>query len=383
MENKFSGIYGQAHATDTLFRMYLSGRIPHALMFSGPEGVGKHYVAIRFAQLLNSERPDNGLFAAAEDVSPENDPVLKKVASLQEPYIKYIIPLPRGKNETSDSAPTEKLSAETLELLREEISKKSANPYHKVSIPDANTIKITSIRDIKRFISYSFDELKYRIILISDAHLMNDEAQNTLLKSLEEPPEGVIFILCTDKKDRLLETIRSRCWIVNFEPLLNNELQEVLISHFGVEVQIASGIVPFANGSVTSALELLKYDFDELQKRTINILRYAIALKYHSAVKEMSTVLEDSSGQTLRLTIDLMNYWISDLQKNKYNTGSYFFSRFSETIEKFNLKFPGADMLKVSDRLDRLAKTIDNNVNLNLLALNVIFELASLRYSDK
>ena len=63
---------------------------------------------------------------------------------------------------------------------------------------------------------------------------MNTEAQNALLKNLEEPPEGVIFILCTSSPEKLRETIRSRCWRINFQPLDDNQLYEILVEKFAL-----------------------------------------------------------------------------------------------------------------------------------------------------
>ena len=61
---------------------------------------------------------------------------------------------------------------------------------------------------------------------------MNEESQNALLKNLEEPPDGVIIILCTSSPEKLRETIRSRCWKVNFRPLPSQIVKEILINKF-------------------------------------------------------------------------------------------------------------------------------------------------------
>ncbi len=97
------------------------------------------------------------------DNSDESEKALRLIGQLQEPYIKLIIPLPRGKNETDTSSPTEKLSQDEIDLLREQIEIKATNPFHKISIPKANSIKINSIRDIKKFLSMDYNEIGYRI----------------------------------------------------------------------------------------------------------------------------------------------------------------------------------------------------------------------------
>ena len=183
--NYWSGIYGQTSVINILNKLLDNSSIPHAFLFTGLPGVGKEFTAIRFAQALNSNY----------DLSEDSAKISNLISNFSEPYIKYILPLPRGKNETDTSGPFEKLSVEENENYWEELGKKIKNPYYKIQMQRASNIKISSIRDINKFLSINYSDIKYRIILISDAHLMNEEAQNALLKNLEEPPEGIIFIL--------------------------------------------------------------------------------------------------------------------------------------------------------------------------------------------
>ncbi|HEX2960586.1 MAG TPA: hypothetical protein VHO43_02275 [Ignavibacteriales bacterium] len=363
-------VKGQNAAGDLLYKICSSDKIPHAFLFSGPEGVGKHFMAVKFLELLNSSPVDNG---------SSNHAI--KVRNLSEPFVKFVMPLPRGKNETGDNTPTEKLSAEALEQLKEELEKKVKNPYYKISLPGANTIKISSIREIKKFQSLTYEEAKYRAVIISDAHLMNDEAQNALLKSLEEPPEGMIFILITPFKNELLPTILSRCWTVNFDPLKREDLSQILQEYFGVEKSLSDRISVFSNGSLTHANTLIDQDFDFLIDKTINILRNSLALKYKTALKDISSFTGTNSASQMTLLIEMIITWLNDAGKSKLGLKEYLFNGHSDTLEKFNMRFSRAAIDEVVFRLSDLAHSIDNNLNLNVIALNIIFELASIRYS--
>ena len=148
-----------------------------------------------------------------------SEKIIKRIEQLSEPYIKYIIPLPRGKGESDSTSPTEKLTPDEIDLIKEQL-------------PKANNIKISSIRNIKKYLSLDYSEFAQRFIVISDSHLMNEEAQNALLKNLEEPPENVIFILCTSQVSKLRRTITSRCWRINFDPLSEQEISEILKKYF-------------------------------------------------------------------------------------------------------------------------------------------------------
>jgi DNA polymerase-3 subunit delta' len=224
----------------------------------------------------------------------------------------------------------------------------------------------------------SYDEINYRIILISDAHLMNEEAQNALLKNLEEPPEGIIFILCTPFPNLLRETIRSRCWQISFQPLENKDIKQILAEYFSVDNLLAEEVAPFAGGSVATALKLLDQDFELLRDRTIYILRYTFGRKYHSALSEFNNILADNSADALRLLVQMIVKWLIDLQKFKYGTEDFYFTKHIETLEKFNKRFPDVDLQSTIFKIDRLASLIQNNINQNLILLNIILELSAL-----
>ena len=366
--NNWSGIYGQTSVINILTKLLESSSIPHAFLFTGLSGVGKEFTAIRFAQALNSSNLSD----------KDSEKISNQINSFSEPYVKYILPLPRGKNETDSSGPFEKLSAEENETYWEQLKKKISNPYYKIQMERASNIKISSIRDINKFLTMNFSDIRYRIILISDAHLMNEEAQNALLKNLEEPPERIIFILCTPYPNLLRETIRSRCWKVPFQPLMEEDITKILTEHFAVEHTLAKEVSPFSGGSVTSALKLIDQDFELLRDKTIYILRYSFGRKYHSAVSEFTNILSENSAETLKLVIQMIITWLNDFQKYRLNVGDYYFNKYIETLQKFNKRFPNVDIQKTVFNLDRMASSIQNNINQNLIILNIIFELSAL-----
>lgn len=360
-------IYGQTKAVETLRKIYESGKIPHALLFHGNEGVGKHFTAVEFVKLLNSNPSDN-----------KSADSLIKISKLNEPYVKYVFPLPRGKGESNDNTATEKLSQETLEQISSEIEKKSKNPYYSFTIEKANNIKINSIRDIRKFVSYNFDDIKYRVILISDAHKMNTEAQNALLKNLEEPPPGFIFILSTPYKDRLLPTIASRCWHIHFNPLTPELIEQILLKYFDFSEFEVKKVSSFSNGSVNEAVKLLNKDFDELLNKTITILRYSLGKRYNTAINALNELASDKSLDSYKQILFLISNWFNDVNKNRFNRDEKYPAEYIDTLAKFNEKFGNSDLASVIKKINLLESSTDKNVNLNLISLNIILELASI-----
>ena len=180
-----------------LEKMFHSNQIPHALLFHGPEGSGKEAHAIELASLIN--------YKTKADI--------EKIKIFQHPSIHLIVPLIKEKNINKNSDALNTLSEKSLELLINMKKQKMLNPYYKISFPKKSTILINSIRDIKKNIHLNNTDY-YNIYLIFEAEKLcypRNEAGNALLKVLEEPPDKTIFILVTSQKEKILDTIQSRC----------------------------------------------------------------------------------------------------------------------------------------------------------------------------
>ncbi len=366
------GIVGQERALKILSKLYESGRVPHALLFVGNAGIGRHKLALNFLKLLNNKLPEE-----------KRERVFRSIENYAEPYVKLILPLPRGKGENTEDGPLDKLTAQQIEEIREQISLKAQNPFHQISITAANAIKINSIRDIRKTISMNVPGNEFRIIIISNAHLMTTESQNALLKSLEEPPERNIFVLITDSPDRLLETIRSRCWMVDFNPLKEEEIEKILTSNFKINTNFAKLLAALSDGSVAKALELSNYNLDDLFDSAITILRYSMGRKYFTALNSFESILENYDSKAIFILIGLILKWIRDTDKFKYLESVDYFKNNSETIQTFVSRFGDIDIFPVVQRIDQLIKYLDNNVYLNVITMNIIFELSNLIIRNK
>lgn len=363
----WDSILEQERAKEILEQFINKRRVPHALIFSGQEGIGKFFTAIQFAKILYSSLSKS--FA---------EHAHKAITNLQEPYLKLVVPLPRGRGESSEDSPTDKLSKEQLESIQSEMQKKILNPYHKISLENANTIKISSIRDIKKFLSTNYEDIPFRFVIIYEAELMNPQSQNALLKSLEEPPEGLIFILITKDKNKLLPTIQSRCWSIDFEPLSVEAVKKNLISFYSFDETEAEKVSVFSEGSVLTAVELSERNIDQLMTDVISVLRYSLAKRFYSAKKDLSNIVNSKSTEDLKLLIKLIKFWLSDTVRNKNSATNYYFEQYKDTIEKFNQKFSEVNSYEIFSRLDALEDYCDRNLNLNVLLLNLIFEVASI-----
>ncbi len=165
----FSDIIGQAKALALLSRAVASGRLAHAYLFAGPDGVGKTTVALDLAAVLFCQQPQ-----AAKPCG--SCPGCLKFQSDNHPDFVRIR-------------------------------------------PDGAAIKIDQVRSLKKALNYAPFEGKQRIVLLEDVHTMRREAGNSLLKVLEEPPPNNLLILVGNSSGSILATIVSRCQVIPFTPL--------------------------------------------------------------------------------------------------------------------------------------------------------------------
>lgn len=350
---------GQGKIRGSLTHFVQSKTLHHALIFHGEEGFGMDTIAIQFAQLVVNKPSNTEKF-------------------LDNANIKFIIALPRGKNETESDGPMDKIPLPEFEVIKNELRKKESNPYYQLEIPNANDIKINSIREIQKYLTLKPESDQKRVIIISQADLMNEAAQNALLKNLEEPPENTYFILTTTKVNHLRETIRSRCQEFQFSPLSETEIEDILTNFFEIEEHSTHVVSRIAEGSYTKALELLKSDVDFFLEKTISILRFGLVGKYYSCLHEISEIGkkdENDFKQVIRFII----YWLYELRSSRDGKIPYYFINQKETIDKFNLKYGMIDLIKIIKDCENLLYQITNtNVNINIIKFRLVMLLSSI-----
>ncbi len=368
LTDPWTGIYGHDQEKSDLLKIFTGKRVPQSLILSGPKGCGKDFIASRLIKILN---------LITGNIS---DPVrFIKRGNFHEPMIKYITPLPVAKGESADDHPFAKYSETEFNTIMSEYNIKETNPYHLLSIPRAFDIKISSIRDLYNYFGLAITEYTYKGIIISDAHKMNLPAQNALLKNLEEPPQGYIFFLTTDKPEYLSQTIASRCWHFNINPLSGDDLRDILINYYETEPAKAESLAVIAEGDLPFALELIDNDVTELRKKIIDFLRFSLAKRFHSAASLFEEEFVDEKESTLiPLIIRMVLKWIKEYYNYINGREPVFYREYSDTFSKFYAKFPDASLHEVSQKLESaLYRYNENNVNINIIFMKLMFELAS------
>jgi len=202
---RFSDILGHEKPLNTI-NAYIEGScFSGGYIFSGPEGIGKKTVAKIIAQKLN---------CTAESEKPCGS--------------------------CSSCLRIEKLQHPDLHIIES----------------DASQIKIEDIRNLQREASFRPYEGLMKVFIIDDAHRLNPESANSLLKILEEPPRKSLIILITHKPQNIFKTILSRCKVIRFSPLAITRLEDVLIKDYLIERAAAHFLSFYAEGRLGLALRL-------------------------------------------------------------------------------------------------------------------------------
>ena len=275
----FEEVVGQNHITTSLKNAIKNEQISHAYLFCGTRGTGKTTIARIFAKAINCENPVNG--------SPCNK--CKTCVALSEPS--------------------------NLDI---------------VEIDAASNNRVEEIRELREKVKYPPVNGKYKVYIIDEVHMLTDSAFNALLKTLEEPPKYVVFILGTTEVQKLPATILSRCLRFDFKLISNEQLENLVKKIFddskikyedaGVSLiaklgegsardtlSIADMCVAFTNKNVTykSVVEAVGTTDNSTLK---TLAKYLLTKEVNGLLGEINTIA--NSGKNLsQLAKDLAGYF--------------------------------------------------------------------------
>ena len=240
--------------------------------------------------------------------------------------------------------------------------------------PDGNSIKIAQIRNLQSDIIIK-PHKKYKIYIIDKSEKMTTEAQNALLKTLEEPPEYAIIILVANNKESLLPTIRSRCEIIKFTPIPFMEVKNYLISQ-GVESNRANLLSSFSRGSMKKALELSSSnEFYEMKE---NVLKYIETILNKSMVEILDIPGDMEQYKADIITIlDMMINYFRDIMICKENVDKDMIINADKMvfIQNMSKKITYSQVAKIIDIIEDTKIKIKGNCNFNVsiqvMSLNI------------
>jgi DNA polymerase-3 subunit delta' len=361
-------IIGQRRIKNLLRSAVERGRVAHAYLFYGEEGVGMDAMAIEFARVLNCER--GGVDACGSCSS------CKRFDNLQHPNLRLIFALPRGKGERNDESPINALTDPEVKLIQDQLRRKAQNLYHRIEVPKGNEIRINSIRELRRDASLSAFAEGWKVFIILEAERMNDEASNALLKTLEEPTPKTVLVLTTSKRERLLPTILSRCQPVKFDSLPSEDIRDALIARHSVRMEHAQLVATLANGSFSRAIALLGADISESRDAVVEFVRNALGNRASKLFEQIEELAARYDRPAMERWLSLMLVWFRDAEAIRLGTSNGIVNVDQlEPLRGFVKNLPNADHTRMISSVEEAIALVGRNVYLPLVLANLAYRL--------
>lgn len=374
---KFDKVIGQEEAEARLQQLVDEQRIPHALMFTGPEGCGKMALALAFASFLLGERwKGKSLLANASAITNAE----AMLAQWQHPDLHFSYPVIKSKGAGSDSKITsEDFAKEWRQMLGggPYFSLEQWMRYMNAENQQASIFEAESDRLMRKLnLKSSLGGNKVSLIWLPER--MNLTSANKLLKLLEEPPLKTFFLLVSEHPELLLETIRSRVQVFAVTRIDDESVSEALTERQGIAPEDARRIARIANGDWMKALEEIDADNEnkEFFALFVTLMRKAYA-KDVKSLKAWSQTVADFGREKQKRLIAYMMQMVRENFMYNFHTPQLCYMTQAEEIfaQKFAPFINERNVLLFQNRLQLMMRDISQNANGKLQFFNFALEV--------
>ena len=338
----FNEMIGQDVIVKTLQNAISRNKISHAYLFTGPRGTGKTSTAKIFAKTINCEQPENGI------------PCEKCVCC------------------------TQINNQQNVDIIE---------------IDAASNNGVDEIRELKNKVNLVPSISKYKVYIIDEVHMLSTSAFNALLKTLEEPPSHVIFILATTDPHKVLPTILSRCQRYDFKKVSESKIYDRLKyvceqEKITIDDSALKEISRLANGGLRDALSILDqvaaYSNDTITEKNVhdvngtitqNDLKRMILSLTNDDLLNIFNIIDDydNSGKNfVKLIEEIILFYKNILLMKKIP--NYFDNNYSELYNEFSNLYTEEQLIDILNELNSNINVIKNDSNSRL-----IFELAIIK----
>ncbi len=378
----FKNVLGLEHIKNHLVTTAETGRVAHAQLFVGPEGSGVLPMALAYAQYLlcgNTGGENDG----------ENTVCNTKCNSLMHPDLHFAFPV-----SNSDKVKSHAVSDHYLEEWRQFVKEQPYGNlfdwYRHIGIEKKQgQIGVDEAQDMVKKLSLKSYEGGYKVLIVWMAEKMNVSAANKLLKLIEEPPNKTILLLLAEDEEQIINTIRSRCQILNFPPLAEQVITDELLQR-GVAQTEALTIALEANGNFNKALDLLNKDSEDLvfERWFVQWVRSAFKAKGNKgAIQELILWSEEvaKTGRevqkkflnyclTMMRQALMLNYKANELVYAKVHIEGFDLNKFAPFVHENNI-------LDIVKELEQAIFHVERNGNSKLIFTDLSIKLTRLLHA--
>jgi DNA polymerase-3 subunit delta' len=378
----FKNVLGLEHIKNHLVTTADSGRVAHAQLFVGPEGSGVLPMALAYAQYLlcsNTGGENEGGDAVCNT----------KCASLSHPDLHFAFPV-ASSDKVKSHAVSDHYLQEWRQFVKEQPYGNLFDWYRHIGIEKKQgQIGVDEAQDMVKKLSLKSYEGGYKILIVWMAEKMNISAANKLLKLIEEPPQKTILLLLAEEEEQIINTIRSRCQILHFPPLAEQNILNELVNR-GVSQPEAHAIAQEAHGNFNKALDLLNKDSEDLvfERWFVQWVRSAFKAKGNKAAIQELILWSDEVAKTGRevqkqflsycLSIMrqalLLNYNAHELVYTKIHMEDFDLKRFAPFVHENNI-------LDIVEELEKAIFHVERNGNSKLIFTDLSIKLTRLLHA--
>ncbi len=340
-------IKGQKRAINLLKTLIQKNRLPHALLFYGPEGVGKFTTAKEIVKFYNCKNPD--MNKRGED----NCDICRRIDMENFP---------------------------DMNIIRREITESKSGKKK-----EAKEIKIDQIKSLIKESNLKPFESKYKFFIIDGAESLNIESSNSLLKTLEEPRPDTYIILIVNNINKIIDTIYSRCVKIKFNELPYDIVSQFIKEEYQIDELLARKIALISNGSMSRVKIYLENDN---YKNIFEIFTDYIELLDMKRLKvdklnELIHNMRNIGIDTIDTILELLLVYLTDIYlKEVYNIDKeiFFKNMLNLKIKKINFKKYN---LMLKDIILTKYELVNSNINVELLLKNLFLNIKDIIHEGR
>ena len=357
-------------------------------LFYGEQGTGKWIMALELAKAINCEKNQG----EACDVCSS----CRKIDKFIHPDITMIFPMPsaksdknkKGEEDLSEDGETISVQSGKLqEKGQKEFEKyqtlKKEEPYTIVRFDRKINIAVEQIRTMQRVIYSGPFEGKRKVVIIAEAEHMHVSSANSLLKTLEEPPEYATLILTTNDINKLLPTVVSRCQQIRFGRIPQDQIEEKLKLDYAVEKEEASHFAHLSNGSYGKALDFARGEKQDIRREALGLLNFAAEGRTNQILQIVDQLLSQWDRNSILEMLEYADAILRDIYMILEGSDHLINPDMKPEVVKLGGKF------KRQNKVEEAFRTIEQirsdcqvrNASLKLALLNMCFRVKELANS--